>query len=145
MVNDVLSRSGDEANRRLAKDALERVCSAAALDESATYYSASFVDHVNDQEYRGLSGVEQSVSGYRKLFDEMVIDVKQQHVSDDCVTSIFEVRGVIRRRRIVINGITISRIHDGRIVEDWSVTDRLGLLRQVGLLGMPLLLLRSLR
>ena len=36
-------------------------------------------------------------------------------------------------RRVRFNGITISRFENGLIVEDWSVTDTLGMLRQVGL------------
>jgi hypothetical protein len=36
-------------------------------------------------------------------------------------------------RRVRFNGITISRFENGLIVEDWSVTDTLGMLRQLGL------------
>jgi len=35
-------------------------------------------------------------------------------------------------RTVRFNGITISRFKDGLIVEDWSVTDTLGMLRQLG-------------
>ena len=40
--------------------------------------------------------------------------------------------GTHRGRRVEVSGITISRIEDGRIVEDWSVTDTASLLRQLG-------------
>lgn len=36
-----------------AKCALERVCSGAGLDPASRYYSPSFIDHVNDLEFRG--------------------------------------------------------------------------------------------
>jgi predicted ester cyclase len=48
------------------------------------------------------------------------------------VTSRFVVTGIHRGRRVQFNGITISRFKDGRIVEDWSVTDTLAMLRQLG-------------
>jgi hypothetical protein len=35
-------------------------------------------------------------------------------------------------RRVRFNGITISRFKDDLIVEDWSVTDTFGMLRQLG-------------
>jgi hypothetical protein len=35
-------------------------------------------------------------------------------------------------KRVRFNGITISRFKEGLIVEDWSVTDTLGMLRQLG-------------
>ena len=40
-----------------ARSALECVCSGAQRDEAPRYYSADFVDHVNDFELRGLEGV----------------------------------------------------------------------------------------
>jgi hypothetical protein len=44
------------------KRALERVCSGAGLDPASCHYSPSFVDHVNDLDFRGLAGAEQSVN-----------------------------------------------------------------------------------
>jgi predicted ester cyclase len=40
-------------------------------------------------------------------------------------------------RPITITGIAISRVRDGKIVEEWEVSDVLGLLRQIG--GLPAL------
>jgi SnoaL-like polyketide cyclase len=115
-----------------ARRALERVCSGAGLDAASCYYSPSFVDHVNDLELRGLAGAEQSVSLYRKLLTNMSIRVEEQVVAGDRVTSRFIVSGTSWGRRVRFNGITISRFENGLIVEDWSVTDTLGLLRQLG-------------
>ena len=38
-------------------------------------------------------------------------------------------------RDLAFSGITISRCRDGRIVEEWELTDTAGLLRQVGVLS----------
>jgi hypothetical protein len=43
---------------------------------------------------------------------------------------------------VSFNGITISRFENGLIIEDWSVTDTLGMLRQLGLWRSLLLALR---
>ena len=40
--------------------------------------------------------------------------------------------GIHRGRRVRLTGIVISRIEDGRIVEDFASTDTLELLRQLG-------------
>ena len=37
-------------------------------------------------------------------------------------------------KEVAFSGITISRCRDGRIVEEWELTDTAGLLRQVGAL-----------
>jgi hypothetical protein len=40
--------------------------------------------------------------------------------------------GSNRRRSVRLSGITISRLREGRIVEDWSAFDGLELLRALG-------------
>jgi predicted ester cyclase len=123
--------SNDQAEN--ARRALERVCPGTGLEPASRYYSASFVDHVNDLEFRGLAGAEQSVNLYRRLLTDMSIQVEEQVVAGDRVTSRFVVSGTSYGRRVHFNGITISRFENGLIVEDWSVTDTLGMLRQLGL------------
>jgi hypothetical protein len=120
------------ANATCARAALERVCSGKGLDPPSRYYSPEFLDHVNDVELRGLAGVQRSVDGYKAVLSAMNIVVEEQLVEGNRVTSRFVVSGTSFGRRVQINGITISRFEDGLIMEDWSVTDSLGLLRQLG-------------
>jgi hypothetical protein len=126
-----------------AKGALERVCSGAALDPAERYYGADFVDHVNDLEFRGTEGIQRSVELYRKLLSDISITVKDQLIAGDKVTSRFVVSGMSYGRRVSFNGITISRFERDLIVEDWSVTDTLAMLRQLGVLRAVLVGLRS--
>jgi hypothetical protein len=120
------------ANATCSQAALERVCSGKGLDSPSRYYSPEFLDHVNDVELRGLAGVQRSVDSYKAVLSAMNIVVEEQLVDGNRVTSRFVVAGTSFGRRVQINGITISRFEDGLIVEDWSVTDSLGLLRQLG-------------
>jgi predicted ester cyclase len=121
------------ADPDLARRALESVCSGAERESAARYYSADFVDHVNDLELHGLEGVQRSVDLYTSLLDDLEVVVEDQLVDGNRVTSRFVVTGTNRGRRVRFHGITISRFENGRIVEDWSVTDTLGMLRQLGL------------
>ena len=115
-----------------AKGALERVCSGKALDSASRYYSHEFVDHVNDVQFLGLEGARQSVDLYTKVLSDLDVVVEEQLTDGDRVTSRFVVSGKSFGKRVRFNGITISRFKDGLIVEDWSVTDTLGMLRQLG-------------
>ncbi|HEU0032137.1 MAG TPA: ester cyclase [Kofleriaceae bacterium] len=117
---------------RDARAALECVCSGAETERAPQFYSPDFVDHVNDFELRGLEGVRRSVELYTSVLDDLQISVEDQVVDGDRVTSRFVVTGTNRGRRVRFHGITISRFEGGRIVEDWSVTDTLGMLRQLG-------------
>jgi hypothetical protein len=141
-TNDVPSAT-DLADK--AKRALERVCSGAGLDPASRYYSPRFVDHVNDLEFRGLEGTQQSVALYKTVPKEIAITVEEQVVQGDRVTSRFVVTGTSYGRRVRFHGITISRFEDGNIVEDWSVTDSLAMLRQLGLWRSCLMGVRSFR
>lgn len=127
----------------IAKEALERVCSGKALDSLRRYYSQEFVDHVNDMKFQGLEGARRSVELYTKILSDLDVVVKQQVTDGDRVTSRFVVSGKSFGKRVRINGITISRIQDGLIVEDWSVTDTLGMLRQLGVWRSALVGLRQ--
>ena len=122
--------SPDLATR--ARGALERVCSGKGLDPAARYYSPAFVDHVNDLEFRGLEGTRRSIELYTRVLSDIEIEVVEQIVEGDRVTSRFTVHGTSHGRRVHFRGITISRFEKGLIVEDWSVTDTLGMLRQLG-------------
>lgn len=125
-----------------AKDALEQVCSGARLECLAQFYSPRFVDHVNDSEFRGHSGVRTSVQLYRKILSDLALSVEDQVSDGQRIVSRFVVSGVVYGRPVRFNGITISHVEDGLIVEDWSVTDTLGMLRQLGMWRLLLVMLR---
>jgi predicted ester cyclase len=96
-------------------------------------YSTEFVDHVGRLEYRGLDGVPRSTALYRELFDGLAFEVLDQVTEGDRVASRWVMTGANRGRTVRLTGITISRLHDGLIVEDWSAFDSSELLRGLGL------------
>lgn len=116
----------------IAKGALERVCSGKGLDSASRYYSPEFVDHVNDLKFHGPKGIRKSVESYTKILSDIDVIVEEQLEDGERVTSRFVITGSCFGRRVRFNGITISRFKDGLIVEDRSVTDTLGMLRQLG-------------
>jgi predicted ester cyclase len=137
-----------DANREVARTALEQVCSRGDMTLAPKCYAEDFADHVGTLEYHGLGGVEQSTAVYRALFDDLAFNVVDQVAEGDRVASRFLVTGSNRGRTLKLWGITISRLRDGRIVEDYSALDSLELLKQLGvwrtLLAAPRML-RALR
>jgi predicted ester cyclase len=131
-------------NRAVARTALEQVCARGDMVLAGDCYSEDFVDHVGRLEYRGLEGVRRSTDLYRALLDDLAFEVLDQVGEDDRVASRWVLCGSSRGRGIRLTGITISRLRDGRIVEDWSAFDSLELLRALGplrvLLAAPRLL-----
>lgn len=117
---------------RVAQGALEQVCSGARVSSASEFYSADFVDHVNGATHRGYEGIQRSVQSYAKILSNIRLVVQDQVIATDHVTSRFTVTGRCYGREVSFHGITISRFSGDKIIEDWSVTDVLGMLKQLG-------------
>jgi predicted ester cyclase len=128
-----------------ARTALEQVCARGDLDRARELYADDFIDHVNALEFRGQEGIARSVAMYRAMFPDLRIDVVDQVAGGDRVVSRWVLNGTHRGRSVTLPGITISRFRDGMIAEDWTVSDNLGLLRQIGVRRGLALAARSLR
>jgi len=122
-----------DENREVARTALEQVCARGDMALALQCYAEDFADHVGSLEYQGLEGVRHSTALYRALFDDLTFEVLDQVAEGDRVASRFVLTGSNRGRRVRLWGIVISRLRDGRIVEDWSAFDGVELLRQLGL------------
>lgn len=125
-----------------ARRALEEVCSGRHLERVAEFYSNDFVDHVNDMTFTGVAGARQSVSFYRSTFPDLSVSVEDQIVGGETVAPRWVMRGTYRGRETTMRGITLSHFAGGRIVEDWTYSDTVGLLRQLGLWRAALVGLR---
>lgn len=128
----------------VARRALEVACSG-ELEVIDEVYSPSFVDHVNSMEYHGTDGARQSVGLYLALFPDLQFVVDEQVVEGDRVASRWRLSGTHRGRPVELWGIVISRLEDGKIVEDWAASDSLSLIRQLGLWRSILLVARHWR
>src|SRR5437764_10220453 len=121
------------SDRDHAREALEHVCARGDYEAAREYYSPDFIDHVNEMESRGQEGIRHSVGLYLLVFTDLRIRVEDQIVEGDRVVSRWTAEGTNRGKHIRLPGITISHFADGKIVEDWTSSDNLGLLRQLGL------------
>ena len=122
------------ANRDVARTALEQVCARGDMALAPSCYAEDFADHFASAEYHGLDGVRRSTALYRALFDDLAFEVVDQVAEDDRVASRWVLTGSNRGRNVRLWGITLSRLHHGLIVEDYSAFDSLELLKQLGVL-----------
>jgi predicted ester cyclase len=83
------------------------------------------------------------VEGYRRALSDFRVTIDQQFSAGDDVATRFTVRGTHdgdlmgtppTGKEVELTGITVSRCEDGRIVEEWEITDAVGLLGQIGAL-----------
>jgi predicted ester cyclase len=98
---------------------------------------------VHPEEVHGVEGLKEMVEGYRTALSGLRVTIDQQFTEGDCVATRFTIRGrhdgdlmgtPPTGKDVAFTGITISRCEGGRIVEEWELTDAVGLLGQIGAL-----------
>jgi steroid delta-isomerase-like uncharacterized protein len=129
-----------EENKDLARRAWEAINNPDILDE---VYALDVVWHEPDQEVQGLEEARQFISMYKTAFPDLNVTVEDVIAEGDKVVTRITFHGTHQGeveefgpptgRQIEVKGITISRIENGKIVEDWDSYDNLSILQQLGL------------
>jgi predicted ester cyclase len=106
--------------------------------------ATSFVTYVLHPEgIRGVEGLTEMVERYRSAISGLTVEIEHQFTEGDYVASRYTIHGThtgelmgapASGNDVAFSGITVSRCRDGKLVEEWEITDTLGLLRQVGAL-----------
>ena len=125
--------------------AVVRACFAHAsrgdFDALREIVDAGYVIH--PEEAAGVDGLTELVAGYRSAIGNLRVTIDQQFTDGDYVATRYTISGTHAGelmgqeptgREVAFSGITISRCRDGKIAEEWELTDTVGLLRQVGAL-----------
>jgi steroid delta-isomerase-like uncharacterized protein len=98
-------------------------------------------DPARPEPIRGPQGVKENAAEYRNAFEGARIIVKEQVAEGDTVASRWEGRGrhtgelmgiPPTGKDVVVSGQNFSRVKDGKVVEEWSNWDMLGMLQQIG-------------
>jgi predicted ester cyclase len=90
---------------------------------------------------RGIEGSKDNVNQYRSAFEGAQITVKEQIAEGDLVATRWQGRGrhtgeimgiAPSGKDVVVSGLTLSRLANEKIVEEWTNWDTLGMLQQIG-------------
>lgn len=108
-------------------------------------YTADFVGHGGRNTFTHADGMAEA-KGWRKAFPDLAITVEKQVAERDLVAVHWTARGTntgagnglpATGRAVEITGTTLFRMDDGRIAEEWTCANSLGLMKQLGLLPTP--------
>jgi predicted ester cyclase len=95
---------------------------------------------------RGVQGFKDNVSMFRAGYSDAQITVDDQIAEADKVASRWTGRGTHdgelmgiapTGKQVTVAGLTISRVENGRVVEEWTNWDTLGMLQQLGAVPAP--------
>ena len=137
-----MSERTKEIARRLVEDAENRG-DLTIVDELC---AEDFINHTPFGEMHGREAARQFISMLRAAFPDLYVVVEDQIAEADQVVTRWIARGTHQGdfqsvpptgRQMEIMGITISRIADGRIIEQWANPDLLSLLQQIGAVPTP--------
>lgn len=131
-----------EQSKAIAKRAFEEILSQGHFDLADQLYARDFVNH-GVRHNATLEEDQTALKGWHQAFPDVVVESKKFIAEDDLVTIYWIARGTntgtgnglpATGKKIELSGITIWRIVDGKIKEEWSAFDQLSMMRQLGLL-----------
>jgi steroid delta-isomerase-like uncharacterized protein len=137
-----------EENKALLRRVFEEGWNAGNLDLFDETDSPEYVLHDPSvtEDVRGVESAKQFASMYLRAFPDLRFTIEEQVAEGDKVVTRWtssathqgELMGIpATGNRTGVSGITISRISEGKLVEDWNNWDTLGLMRQLGVIPEP--------
>jgi steroid delta-isomerase-like uncharacterized protein len=129
-----------EENKALVRRSWEGVEKPDALGE---VYAPDVVWHNPEGDIQGLEEAKQFVAMFETAFPDISATVEDVIAEGDKVVSRVTIRGTHQGegeefgpptgKRIEVQSLSLHRIEDGKIVEEWNSYDNLSVLQQLGL------------
>ena len=134
-----------EENKAIVRREIEEVFSAQGnLDVADEIFAPEYVGYPED--VRGPEGAKETAKMYRNAFPDVQLSIEDQVAEGDKVVTRWIGRGTHQGElmgvaptgnQVRVDGMTISRIEDGKIVEEWEIYDALGMMQQLGAIPSP--------
>jgi steroid delta-isomerase-like uncharacterized protein len=139
----IFASSLQEQNKALAKRAFEELLSKGRFELAEQLYAKDFVNHGIHRDI-GLEEDQAALKGWHQAFPDLSIVPEKLIADGDLVAVYWIARGTntgtgnglpATGKKAEQAGITIWRIVNGKIKEEWSAFDQLSLMQQLGLLS----------
>jgi steroid delta-isomerase-like uncharacterized protein len=142
LANLIFASSLQEQNKAVAKRAFDEILSGGRFELAAQLYAKDFVNHGIHRD-AGLEEDQAALKGWHQAFSDITIVPEKLIAEGDLVAIYWIARGTntgtgnglpATGKKAELAGITIWRIVDGKIKEEWSAFDQLSMMQQLGLL-----------
>jgi steroid delta-isomerase-like uncharacterized protein len=138
-----------EQNKAIVRRAFEEPWKG-NLDVVDELVATQYIGHdpANPEPLHGPEGVKEFISGYRAAFPDARITVEEQLAEGDLVATRWSARGTHAGelmgveptgKQVTVSGLAISRLENGKIVEEFQNWDNFGLMKQLGAVPEPAL------
>ena len=142
VADSLFASSLQEQNKAIARRAFEEILSHGRFELAEQLYAKDFVNHGIHRDAT-LEEDQTALKGWHQAFSNIVISPEKLIAEGDLVTIYWIARGTntgagnglpATGKKVELAGITIWRILDGKIKEEWSAFDQLSMMQQLGLL-----------
>ena len=142
LANLIFASSLQEQNKAIARRAFEEILSGGRFELAAQLYAKDFINHGIHRD-AGLEEDQAALKGWHQAFSDITIVPEKLIAEGDLVAIYWIARGTntgtgnglpATGKKAELAGITIWRIVDGKIKEEWSAFDQLSMMQQLGLL-----------
>jgi steroid delta-isomerase-like uncharacterized protein len=134
-------------NKTVVRRIINDVINTGNLAQADALFAPNYVYHgAGGLELRGPEGFKQLIHTYRGAFPDMRLTIDDLISEDDKVVVRWTARGTHRGeltgiaptgKAVTISGIIVSRLSDGKVVEEFETFDEVSLLRQLGVSTLP--------
>jgi steroid delta-isomerase-like uncharacterized protein len=141
-ANIAYASSLQEQNKALAKRAFEELLSKGQFELAEQLYATDFLNHGIHRDIT-LAEDQAALKGWHHAFSDLSIVPEKLIAEGDMVAVYWIARGTntgagnglpATGKKVEQSGITIWRIVNGKIKEEWSAFDQLSMMKQLGLL-----------
>jgi steroid delta-isomerase-like uncharacterized protein len=138
----LFASSVQEENKAVARRAFEEILSHGRFDLAEQLYAKDFVNH-GIHRNASLGEDQAALKGWHQAFSDIAIVPEKLIAEGDLVTIYWIAHGTntgtgnglpATGKKAELAGITIWRIVDGKIKEEWSAFDQLSMMQQLGLI-----------
>jgi steroid delta-isomerase-like uncharacterized protein len=138
----IFASSLQEQNKAVARRAFEEILSRGRFELAEQLYAKDFINHGIHRD-ASLEEDQAALKGWHQAFSDLSIVPEKLIAEGDLVAIYWIARGTntgtgnglpATGKKAELAGITIWRIVNGKIKEEWSAFDQLSMMQQLGLL-----------
>ncbi|MCP5110053.1 MAG: ester cyclase [bacterium] len=132
-----------EENRAIIRRLVDEVWNQGKLSVIDEIHTPNYVGHAPPEHMRGPEGYKELVAKYRAALPDIRWSIEDMITQGDRVVFRWSTRWTHKGdlggiaptgKKGTAMGISICRITDGRIAEEWATWDALGFLQQIGVI-----------
>lgn len=129
-------------NKEVVRRYVEAIYNQGDLDQAAELVTADYVNHAGFQTVEGVQGLQAFAGMLRTAFPDFHEVLEDQIEAGDKEVHRYTITGTHQGeflgipatgKKISVSGITIARLRDGKIAEEWSQVDMLSVMQKLGL------------